>query len=764
MKPWLLNFGKILGVAAIRLSRPFVVLCFSALVGILVGDKFPQISPWVWATAAVSLLGYLSFSRLGRWKFFLAGMVTFAFLQSGAEHVPVREMLLARQGRPLPVTVVGMVADAPEPDMTGRSWSFPLKVETLQNYPCQQTKLYVRIHGAMPPDYGDRIQLHAQLELADKPRNPGEFDWAQYLHRQGFAAELNATGAANLSILERTGGNSIVRASMRAREWLGKTVTAGLEDDPALAATVRTMVLGTQESTPQDIEDAFVESGTMHVFAVSGLHIALFGLVAWQVLRLLRVPRSTVVMLVIPMMFFYVFVTGMRSSAWRAAVMAAVVLIGPLLNRTGSPFNSLAFAALILLGWDTQQLFQPGFQLSFGVVFALAMFTNPLYAALARWYKPDPFIPFELLSRSQILWSNLRRNVAKSLCLSLCATLGSAPLMIQHFGLITPIGLVSNLFLVPVSEMILVIACLSVICAGIQCAWLSLWANNANWAMAKCSIFLAKFFASVPGGHVRVNADHWFDPATAHVTVLTMRGGAAATHLDMGGRHWMLDAGPAAGYLRTVRPYLLSCPISKLQGLILTHRDADHIGGHAPLCELFQPRDIIGPNVLQKNASLPMRLPARGETIPLASNSSYSILYPPPELAYGPADDQCFVVLFIIDGWRLLFTSDAGFIAEKWLLENQIDCRADVLIKGLHPGDFSGLPEFINAVQPKVVCFSNHAFPEFQRVADDWIQWLERKGLPYFDQRQSGAVEISLTSTQLALRGFVDEKSVQLHR
>jgi beta-lactamase superfamily II metal-dependent hydrolase len=129
---------------------------------------------------------------------------------------------------------------------------------------------------------------------------------------------------------------------------------------------------------------------------------------------------------------------------------------------------------------------------------------------------------------------------------------------------------------------------------------------------------------------------------------------------------------------------------------------------------------------------------------------------------YGPADDRCQVWRGEIDGWTFLFMSDAGFLAEKWLVEHHVDVSADVLIKGHHADDFSALPEFLAAVAPRVLCFTNLAWPGQERVASGWIQRVQAGHTPYFDQGESGAVEISITPEALRLRGYVDGKLVEL--
>src|SRR5262249_9984449 len=127
----------------------------------------------------------------------------------------------------------------------------------------------------------------------------------------------------------------------------------------------------------------------MHIFAISGLHIALIAGILVSLLRVLQVPRAWCGAAVIPLIWFYTAATGWQSSAIRSTVMMSIVIAGWSLERPSDLINSLAAAALVILVWDPQQLFQAGFQLSFFVVLSIALFVPPLEQFIQRWLQPD---------------------------------------------------------------------------------------------------------------------------------------------------------------------------------------------------------------------------------------------------------------------------------------------------------------------------------------------------------------------------------------
>src|SRR5205814_10294194 len=107
----------------------------------------------------------------------------------------------------------------------------------------------------------------------------------------------------------------------------------------------------------------------------------------------LGLPRTLIGVALLPILWFYVALTGWPASAIRATVMLSIIIVGWVLKRPSDLINSLFAAALIILVWEPQQLFQAGFQLSFFVVLCLILTIPPLHILAARWFAPDPLIP-----------------------------------------------------------------------------------------------------------------------------------------------------------------------------------------------------------------------------------------------------------------------------------------------------------------------------------------------------------------------------------
>ncbi|MES2709757.1 MAG: ComEC/Rec2 family competence protein [Verrucomicrobiota bacterium] len=759
---WLKAGWKALSACGRQMREPLFSVALAGVTGILLADWRGGVFSWAVVAGVMVLMTVL---RRGRWWVYAAALTVFGLMHTLWMRDPLREAVAEHlhAGSAAAARVTGVVVDAPVESAGGKSWSFPLEVEALTvgngNWPGRGARLYARVTETLsPPVYGDRVELSGVIIRPEETRNPGEFDFAAFLLRNGYAAQFSGGGGpGECRVLAQGQGNPVMAAALRSRDWIGKAVTEGLEDSPDIAATVRTMVLGTREKTPQEIEDAFRASGTMHIFAVSGLHIALFAMLLTFTLSRTPLPRGWIVVLSLGLMVFYVFVTGLRPSAWRAAIMMALVLMGPWWHRESNLFNSLAAAALLLLGWDTRQLFQPGFVLSFGVLLAIALFQKSMARGagflLGRSNAPDPFLPEELWSRRQRGWYWSRKWLCESLGLSFASTVGTMPLMLGYFNMITPIGIVANLFLVTLSAWILAVACISLLSTAAGLPGLAVIWNNTNWALAWCSIGLAKFFAALPGGHVRIDPARLWRGSPCEITVLALEHGGGGIRIDTpAGRQWLVDCGGLKHWNGTLRPHLERAPVNVLDGVILTHADTYHTGALAPLTALFHPRQIWRGEENVKSPGTPLTL---GRTLVLDDKTTLEVLFPPASWQAPVADDHALVLRLECRGWRVLMMSDAGFVTEKALLASGMDLRADVLVKGRHGSDFSGLPEFVNAVKPGALIYTNCRFPEAERAPDSWRDRLAAKGIVMLDQARAGGVTVSMDEGGIRVRSYL---------
>jgi competence protein ComEC len=625
----------------------------------------------------------------------------------------------------------------------------------------------VRWKGA--PEFGDELKLFGTAELISPPRNPGEFDMRAYLERHDVRRMLFVRYPEDGTLIRHGGGNRVLRAAQASRTWIQNALCRGLDAAPEVKSFISGIVLGIRHETPEDIEEPFQQTGTIHLFAVAGLHVGIVAALLWVLAAIARLPRKRAAAIIIPSLFFYAAVTGLHIPALRAAVMASILVGSYFFERRAFLPNSLASAAFFILCWNTNELFSTGFQLSFAVVGAIVLFADPLFRLFQRRAAPDPFLPQSLVHGPRRWMHSSYEWLCGGAAVSLAAWIGSLPLILWYFHLVTPISFLANLVVVPIAFFVLAVALLSLITTPLL-PWVAVVFNNANWTLATLVIGIVHLFAQIPGGHFYVGETDWGGQISAKVTVLDLGAGAAA-HVRVNGHNWLIDCGSERSYERVVRTYLHWAGVNRLTGLVLTHGDSQHIGGVTQLLSDF-PRVLVIDNPAPDRSLIHRRLSrmvselegrgrkpvelAAGDNVDLSHDAIAHVLFPPGGFAGATADDQALVIrLSIAPGPSILFMSDNGAETERALLTNGLDLQSDILVKGQHYSGISGSAPFLDAVRPRLIIATSREFPEHERINEEWAEQLRARGIKLFRQDETGAVELNFSGGSWSARAYL---------
>ncbi|HYR57321.1 MAG TPA: ComEC/Rec2 family competence protein, partial [Chthoniobacteraceae bacterium] len=583
-------------------------------------------------------------------------------------------------------------------------------------------------------------------------RNPGQFDSTAYAQRKGIYSKIDAPFASDCRIESHGHGNPLLAFGFAARRWIQGRLALDLAGAPESVALIDGVVLGMAGETPEEMRALFQRTGTVHLFAVSGLNVAMLATIAFFLLQPLRLPRGALVGIIIALLAAYTLVTGLRTSSVRSTIMATMLLAAPLFDRRAVSSNSLAAAAFVILAWDTNELFAPGFQFSFTLVFIIILAAGRIRRRIEPLAQPDPFLPRVLWSRRVRLGAWGWHRLCAALGIMIASWFGSLIFMAGYFHLFSPSAFFANLLAVPLAFAVLALGLATTLSAPI---WLrlALLFNNANWLVAKAFLFVLRISAEMPGGYIYVEWPHFAPSPACELTVLDL-GEGGGIHLRSGARDWLLDCGSGTEYNRTVLPYLRSRGVNSLDGLLLTHGDAHHIAGAFAALDDFRPRCLVDSPVHDRSPTrsvlhahfaarrIGKAIFERGDFLRVAPGASLRVLFPPAGLKRNMADDKAFVLQLESAGTRVLFMSDSGFSTEQWLLENEPDLRSDVLVKGHHAKDISGTPDFLARVQPQAVICTQ--FDPMRSVAplDAWEKDVVARGIAVFRQDRTGAVRV----------------------
>lgn len=241
----------------------------------------------------------------------------------------------------------------------------------------------------------------------------------------------------------------------RTQRSLSSLLGRGLDNHSHLSSIYRAMVLGEVTELTEEQNRLFRESGTMHLFSISGLHIAAIAVALHMLLSLCRLPRWSSWSAGLALLWLYVDVTGCSSSAVRAFVMVALFETAFVLRRAVNPVATLAFAAFVSLLVNPMQVFSAGFQMSYGIVAALLLLGLPLVEfGQEKWrlFRDLPEVTWRWWHHAAA-WG--QRGLISALGIGVATSLVSTIAGVLYFQLFTPGALFANLVLIPASSLAL---------------------------------------------------------------------------------------------------------------------------------------------------------------------------------------------------------------------------------------------------------------------------------------------------------------------
>ena len=291
-----------------------------------------------------------------------------------------------------------------------------------------------------PLKYGDMIMVRGSFFPVGGPDNPEEFDYRNYLSKQGIYAH-SFVNTDQIQVTGNTPKSQIIAWAYSLRRASKKIIDRHIPE-PRENAISKALLLGIKDYLDNDIKQAYASAGAMHVLAVSGLHVGIIYLLLRIVFGKMRKSgnawRYVFGCLSVLAIWLYATVTGLSPSVMRAATMFTVIAIGDAIDRDDSIYNSLGIAAFILLIYDPYLVYSVGFQLSFAAVTGIVYLQPKLYRLFnSRYWIIDK------------AWSIT--------CVSIAAQLATFPLSAYYFHQFPTYFLVSNLVVIPGAFLLLII-------------------------------------------------------------------------------------------------------------------------------------------------------------------------------------------------------------------------------------------------------------------------------------------------------------------
>jgi competence protein ComEC len=636
--------------------------------------------------------------------------------------------------------------------------------------------------------------------VAARPRlavAEGLFDYRRYLEQQGIYYQLVAESESDWQIIQSAAGAPLPD---QFGAWARRALALGLPVEDEALRLEWALALGWRTGLTEEATEPFVRAATYHIFAVDGLRMAIVFGIFFTTFRTAGISRRISGILLIPLIWFYVVLTGWPASAIRASVMLTIIIFGWALRRPSNPINSLLAAALLILVWEPQQLFQAGFQLSFFVVLFLILIIPPLLDGLKRLTAPDPLLPPQLRRRWPQLVSVPVRYLEDLSVTSFAAWIGSLPLAALYFNIVTPVSTPANVIAVPLCVLVLICNLLSLSFAAWFPAVAELF-NHAGWFGMECIRVSSQWFAAWPAAYWYTSAPSWFtillfyalllgvttgwlfkatyriwklsalaivlicwtwlflqQIATTRISILPVSGGTAVYYDAPGwNRDLLVDAGSSNAVHFVTRPFLRAHGVNRLPTLVLTHGDVHHLGGTEPLIDQFGASRLCASPVRFRSSvcrRIVERLTRSWNIEPVSRGqwiSDWELLHPDANDRFTRADDASVVLRGRIKGTRVLLLSDLGRAGQDAMLKSTPDLRADIVVAGLPTVGEPLCEALIDAVDPRLIIISDSEFPVAERATPHLHARLSRRNIPTIYTREAGAVTLELRNNTWVL-------------
>jgi len=644
---------------------------------------------------------------------------------------------------------------------------------------------------------GQSVEVVGVIHPPDGPVAQGLFDTRAYDARDGVFYQLQAASTNDFHLLD-AGELRRLPFSERFRRWSMKTLALGLPGEDEPLRLTWTLLLDWKAPLTAQVEEPFMRAGTYHILAVDGLRIGLLAGIGLGLLRLLRLPRALCGAVLLPILWFYVALTGWPASAIRATIMVSVMIAGWALRRPGDLINSLCAAALIILVWEPEQLFQAGFQLSFLVVACIALMVPHVIEWLQRkLFSGDPLLPDTLQPRWPAVLHVPAKYVVEMFSLSLAAWIGSMPLAAFYFHLFTPVSVPANCVVVPATSLALLSGMGSLLTGGWWAGLAALF-NNASWALMKFILWFSRWAARWPDGNFNAAspsptacvfyyavlfmivtgwifrsrlrwavcgamslaglclAIRWeMAKQTAHIHILPMKG-APVLFVDSPGReeNLLVDCADTNSAADVLKPFLVAQGVNRLPALCLSVGLLPHFGGASViLADFTVDRVFIGsaPNRSEAYRDLVNKLhPSAlhdGDRL-----GAWSVLHPGASDEFAQADDNAVVLRRECNGRSILLLPALAREGQNALMRRHPDLRADIVVAGLPARDEPLCDPLLDMLQARLIIIADAEFPATRRASQKLRQRLARHSAQVICCHDNGALTLDLASRNYALR------------
>ena len=711
--------------------------------------------------------------------------------------------ILVQEG---PITLEGNVVTVPETVREGRKETVSFVIESNSIFrkgwahPVQVSgKVQVFLYNPRREiRFGDQLRLRGILEIPRRSRNPHSFDYAEYLARNGIRMVFRGIGQYSV-LRQRKGKESWFLSKVNDLRIFLKLRIETLFPSPH-HELANALILGFRKNIPRQIQDAFIQTGTAHLLAISGLNVSLIAGLFYLLNQLIGIGRVFNLFLIAFFIAFYTVLAGASFPVLRAGIMGVVVAVGFLIGEERNLKSAFFFAFFILLVFSPSALFQASFQLSF-VAMASLIFILPRLEKIFISIKPQE--KFFYSSRFYFFLIRIGHSFAQTLIASVAVTMGMFPILVWYFNLFSLVGFLANLFVVPVCTIGIALA-LALLALDFIFPSLAYWFHFLPLAFFQLELWLVQFFSSASIGYRYVSSPPWFVfilyygflfgwlflPARfvkAKVRSMCLSGVAIVsvvfsvrwmhpsphfTFFDLGkssdaaylsfsnGANCLVNTGkhfPSDQAYWILRPFFMGSQVQRLDSILLTKVDGSHAGGfrtvteHVKFQKLWTPsgKNAKGPWSkyigLKEIGNAKIGVVSRGDKIQFRLNSGVHIEI----LASGSGQILAFKVQD--ERRKILYLASVRADVFDWLMKAENVNDFDIVFIPHQEFDITKSEErFLARASPRFIVSNQREFlPQFKAQ----VESITRSKILFLEEL--GAIEFYFSQNDWTYKTFL---------
>lgn len=652
---------------------------------------------------------------------------------------------------------------------------------------------------------GDRIRFIAKVRL---PRNyglPGEFDRVRSLACRRIFATASVPKSREVVLMETAAEHRFQRRIDDAATRYSRFIAQAVPGDEG--RVMRALILGERGAVPPEVEESYTASGLNYLLCISGFHFAVIAFILFQlVFRLALLSeflalrynlRRDALLLTLPVLVWYLLLTGAAQASLRSVIMAGICILALAAERRTDPVNTLMTAALAILGLSPVALFDVSFQLSFVAVWGMIVMTPVLMR------------PFERVPEA------IAKKAIRAVAVSTAAVIATLPPVALHFHRVPASGIVASLVVAPLlgyGGLVIGVAALPLAALVPPLARVLLYAAGffvhisdrlialfarlpllPPWNPGLADLLAALFFLcalTFLRGRLRTACCSAVVLLFAATNLLHSRGSGLTVHfLSVGqaestlvvfpdGETMLVDGGgslredgPDNGE-RLLAPALWSLGVRRIDLMVLSHPHPDHMGGlpyvatHFPVRRFWQSGangdspQYLRLEELLRGQGTEIRAVDDTTAMSLSGGGRVTVLAPFRGELRQPGEDVndgSLVMRLDYGGFSMLFTGDIGADAEERLLERHRDRLSCVVLKTPHHGSrYSSTPAFLDACSPRLALIGAGYGNSFHLPAEETLEKLRERGIRVFRTDLDGTVRLSSDGRSTSFASFGD--------